>query len=220
MKNKLILLAFVAILLTLVGCQETDVVVAGGVKSFTEFVAVEELNATLTVDNYHQFNAPSGDFFALSTSPQTTNKDIYASIDVNPFVNAGLNTDALPDGYEVIEDRLIIYSDFTNEQYSQKNPSAVDVLKGLIKANRQRFGYHDAMDHFGIELGNGNMIEWAADLSTNDKDLVFVVEPSILVAAGLNPEAVEGWVYADVTVMDAQGNKSTVKKLLKPFDLP
>jgi trans-aconitate methyltransferase len=82
---------------------------------------------------------------------------------------------------------------------------------------RQNIGYHTAMDHYNIDFGNA-MFEWAKDMSSNDKDIVFVLNPEPLIAAGVEPKNVDGWTYAQVPVM--QGGKETqVYKFLKPFDL-
>ena len=63
------------------------------------------------------------------------------------------------------------------------------------------------MDHFGVKLGGGNMFEWAKDLEINvttkqaqDKDIVFVLSPEPLIAAGVDPQKVEGWLYSPVPV--------------------
>ena len=83
---------------------------------------------------------------------------------------------------------------------------------------RGSIGYHTALDHYGVKLENGNMFEWAKDMSKNDKDIVFVLNPEPFVAAGVDPNAVEGWVFAKVP-MEEDGKTIEVDKLLKPFDL-
>jgi hypothetical protein len=77
-----------------------------------------------------------------------------------------------------------------------------------------------AMDHYGVNLGGGNLFEWAKDLAANDKDIVFVLDPAPLIAAGADPARVAGWTFAKVTVDDENGKPLEVDKLLKPFDLP
>jgi hypothetical protein len=62
------------------------------------------------------------------------------------------------------------------------------------------------------------MFEWASDMSTNDKDIVFVLNPEPLIAAGVDPNAVEGWTYSAVSV-DVDGKPTEVYKFLKAFDL-
>jgi hypothetical protein len=56
------------------------------------------------------------------------------------------------------------------------------------------------------------------DNSVQDKDIVFVLNPEPLIAAGVDPEKVEGWTYAQVPI-EENGKTTQVWKLLKPFDL-
>jgi len=69
------------------------------------------------------------------------------------------------------------------------------------------------------------MFEWAKDMKVNwydnsnqDKDIVFVLNPEPLIAAGVDIEHVDGWAYAQVQV-EENGKMEQVWKLLKPFDL-
>ena len=75
------------------------------------------------------------------------------------------------------------------------------------------------LDHYGIDLSGGNKFEWAKDTGKNDKDIVFVVDPQILIDAGVSPEKIEGWTYATVEMLDDRGKKIEVQKFLKAFDL-
>jgi len=70
-----------------------------------------------------------------------------------------------------------------------------------------------------VDLANGNMFEWAKDMSKNDKDIVFVLNPQVFIDAGVDPAKVEGWVFAKVEKEDENGKKIQVDKFLKPFDL-
>ncbi|MDR3271074.1 MAG: hypothetical protein LBT32_06180, partial [Peptococcaceae bacterium] len=95
----------------------------------------------------------------------------------------------------------------------------------IVNQYRTAIGYHTSLDHYNVNLGDGNLFEWAKDLRTNgtsqedqDKDIVFVLNPEPLIAAGVNPEQIAGWAYAQVTV-DVDGKPTEVWKLLKPFNL-
>jgi hypothetical protein len=80
-------------------------------------------------------------------------------------------------------------------------------------------GYHGAADHFGVNLGGGNLFEWAKDMSKNDKDIVCVLNPQPFIDAGVDPAMVEGWLFAKVAVEDEKGRPVEVDKFLKPFDI-
>ena len=102
-----------------------------------------------------------------------------------------------------------------NTTYANVTEAFTDILS--IQADL--VGYHAALDHYGLSLQDGNVFEWAADVNTNDKDIVFVLNPQTLIDAGTNVEAVEAWIFAEVEIMQADGTMKMVPKLLKPFDL-
>lgn len=204
----------------LIGCQQADVVAVSGIKAFEALSAVPALKTALSDDKYFRLNTPNKEFVALSTTPEATTADLVVSVQLKPFLDAGLDVSKLPEGYQALGDTLILSSNFTDTAFKKAPTTATLTMEGLVAAQRERFGYHQALDHYGIGLGNGNMFEWAKDMATNDKDFVYVLEPSLLEAAGVDPSAVEGWLYADVEVMDDKNQKKMVKKLLKPIDLP
>ena len=55
--------------------------------------------------------------------------------------------------------------------------------------------YHAALDHYNVNVGGGNLFEWAKDMGKNDKDIVFVLDGPFI-AASVDPGAVAGWVFA------------------------
>jgi len=57
------------------------------------------------------------------------------------------------------------------------------------------------------------MFEWA-------KDMVFVLNPAPLIAAGVDAARIQGRVFAKVPVKDAAGKTIEVDKFLKPYSLP
>ena len=63
------------------------------------------------------------------------------------------------------------------------------------------------------------MFEWAKDMSKNDKDIVYVLNPQVFIDAGVDPQKVEGWVSAKVPIVDKDGKTVEVDKFLKPFNL-
>jgi hypothetical protein len=63
------------------------------------------------------------------------------------------------------------------------------------------------------------MFEWAKTLDSNDKDVVFVLNPAPLAEAGADTSRIEGWLLAEVPVDDENGRPTTALKLLKAFNL-
>ena len=207
--NKIIVLGLSAILLfSLTACAQTDVVAKTAVSSFSSILDLES-DQVVAEESGYALQSPSGlESFHIG-------ENIAISFELAPFVNAGLDTALLPDYIETEGEMLSIK--MKNEEYAEEN-SAKDVFGKLVENNRDAIGYHAALDHYGVALGNGNMFEWAKDILTNDKDIVFVLNPQPFIDAWVDVNKVEGWVFAKVEMME-DGKKVEVDKLLKPFDL-
>ena len=145
----------------------------------------------------------------------TSENDVVMSVDAAPFIAAGLDVTKLPEGLFVDGRLNYVTSIDGNTTYANVTEAFTDILS--IQADL--VGYHAALDHYGLSLQDGNVFEWAADVNTNDKDIVFVLNPQTLIDAGTNVEAVETWIFAEVEIMQADGTMKMVPKLLKPFDL-
>ena len=95
----------------------------------------------------------------------------------------------------------------------------LETFKKIVQTHRPIIGYHAALDHYGIALGDGNMFEWAKDMAKNDKDIVFVLNPEPLLAAGVDPAGITGWIFTKIPVEDKAGKTVEVDKFVKPYDL-
>jgi hypothetical protein len=161
--------------------------------------------------------------------------DVMLELDAKPFLDAGLDPNKLPENYVFYEgdmmgnmssEMLMVGSKLGNDTLTYNGaPTPLVAYEQIVNKYRNTINYHTSLDHYGVKLGDGNMFEWAKDLSTNsatnenqDKDIVFVLNPEPLVAAGVDPEKVEGWVYAQVPV-EENGQTTNVWKLLKHFNL-
>ena len=141
--------------------------------------------------------------------------DVVMSVDAAPFVAAGLDVSKLPEGLYV--DGRLNY--VTSIEGTTTYTNVTEAFADILSIQADLVGYHAALDHYGLSLQDGNVFEWAADVNTNDKDIVFVLNPQTLIDAGTNVEAVEAWIFAEVEIMQADGTMKMVPKLLKPFDL-
>ena len=146
--------------------------------------------------------------------------------DAQPFINAGLDVTKLPADYAALDGKLTLGAKLANSANTKADEAtALQSYRTLVSANPSVLNFHMSLDHFGIKLGGGNLFEWARDMAINtanktaqDKDIVFVLNPEPLIAAGVDPAKVEGWVYAQVGVM--QNNTTVlVYKFLKPFNI-
>ncbi len=173
-------------------------------------------------------NAPDGSvrFIWAKDYSQSPLHDVMLELDAAPFVSAGLDTDKLPDNYSAYDGMLMVGTKLgTEKTVNEGEATPLAAYEQIVNKHRSFINYHMDMDHYGVKLGDDNMFEWAKNMETNtvknqnqDKDIVFALNPEPLIAAGVDPEKVEGWVYAPVSVME--GAKTLeVYKFLKPFNL-
>lgn len=220
--KKLCILAVVLIAI-LAGCtakpvEETPVVEAPIETLDPSIVSFEALSQSIEWKS-------EGDKFILVAPDQsvslaiaqsfTSENDVVMSVDAAPFIAAGLDVTKLPDGLFVDGRLNYVTSIEGNTTYVNVTEAFTDIQS----IQSDLVGYHAALDHYGLSLQDGNVFEWAADVNTNDKDIVFVLNPQTLIDAGVNVEAVETWIFAEVEIMKADGSMKMVPKLLKPFDL-
>lgn len=208
-------------LFVLAACTNLDVVGTESVNSFeklmaatTNLVSEDEMNGGWSL------KAPDGSVRFIwskdySKSPQ---HDVMLELDATPFVNAGLDVSKLPAGM-AYENMLMVGTKLGNQAITYNGEATpLASFKKIVEIKRENVKYHTALDHYGVDMGDG-AFEWAKDLTTNDKDIVFVLDPKMLIEAGVDPTKVEGWVFAKVKVDDANGKPIEVDKFLKPFSL-
>jgi hypothetical protein len=218
MKRKIILaLLLISVFAFATGCAQTDVVARYAASSFDQLLEAAPVEADPATGSW-RLTAPdqAAKFFISQDFSATTPWDVWIEADAQPFIDAGLDPAKLPAG-AFADGQLRFGRSLDGSGKPFANASAS--FAGLVKVARDAVGYHDALDHYGIALGGGHALEWAKDLKTNDKDLVFVIDPAPLVAAGVDPAKVTGWVFAPVEMMDDAGKTIKEDKFLKPFDL-
>lgn len=222
--------------LALSGCAGTDVV---GKVAKTSFKAVLDASKDKVSfskeDESWGLTSPAGDEVLFSTNfarnaPSTggmadmDKPDVEFTFDAAPFIAAGLDVAKLPavDGikYEIEDGRFMLHFELGNDAFPADVAKSFEAtFAEIVRTQRARIGYHEKLDHYGISLGDGNMFEWAKDMSKNDKDIVWVLNPAPFIAAGVDPAKIEGWVFAKVETKDAKGKTIFVDKLLKPFNV-
>jgi len=216
--------ALVLVLILLAACAETDVVAKFAKTSFAAMLEASKDRPTYAEkESSWILRSPGGDAFSfpagLASSP-----DFRFDFDASPFLAAGLDPGRLPRGgdlsFEVDGGRLRIGFELGSENFAADAKEAPDkAFAAFVAARRDRIGYHEELDHYGIALGGGNMFEWAKDLAKNDKDIVFVLDPGPFLKAGLDPAKLSGWIHGKVTVKDEKGKSVQVDKLLRPYNL-
>ncbi|HHV09114.1 MAG TPA: hypothetical protein GXX75_02395 [Clostridiales bacterium] len=223
MVKKILLSALsIAAILGLTACGKLDVIGDGSIKSFD--AVVNRLGGQVTEDTGFggwSLTAPDGaaSFLWSKDYSKTTSNDVQLAVKAQPFIAAGLDVDKLPQGI-LVGDELILGTELGDDAITYSGEATpLSSYEQIVKLYRYNISYHTALDHYGVELSGGNMFEWAKDMKTNDKDIVFVLAPDILIEAGVDPSKVDGWVFAQVETMDHSGKKVKVGKFLKPFDL-
>lgn len=222
MKKKILLALLTSFaLFGLTACGKLDVIGDQSEKSFDAVLTAMKAKVTAD-DSFGGWSITSPDNearFLWSKDFSKTTTDAYLEVDVQPFIDAGLDVSKLPEGM-VVDNKIIVGTELGDENITYVGEaSPLDSYKKLVKHYRDNISYHAALDHYGVKLGNGNMFEWAKDMKTNDKDIVFVLNPQPFIDAGVDPAALESWIFAKVETMDDNGKKIQVDKFLKPFDL-
>ncbi|MFV0527565.1 MAG: hypothetical protein ACK5MN_02430 [Lachnospiraceae bacterium] len=226
-KNRLAALLVIGVLaVTLTACssigQELDVIGKGAKESFAEIVTNAE-NLVSQEDAYDGWALESPDgsarFIWSGDWSASGSVDALLELDAQPFIDAGLEVEKLPESIIYADSMLRIGIDLGESSPEGSDGStAVAAFEQIVDARRDLIGYHSALGHFGVTIGDGNAIEWAQDMQDNDKDLVFALNPQPFIDAGVDVEAIEGWTFAQVS-MHMDGKDVQVDKLLKPSDL-
>lgn len=223
-KRLAILTSVLVLSATLTACSQADVIGKTAVTSFDSVLT--EMGDQISSDenkNSWVLESPTGENFAWSKDFSSNISDASVEFDAEPFINAGLKIEELSSTEYVLDattNRISMPFEFSQDEFNYSgDATAIDTFRKIVETNRDIIGYHAQLDHYGISLGNGNMFEWAKDMSKNDKDIVFVLNPQPFIDAGVDPSNVEGWVFGKVKVSDENGKMVEVDKLLKPFNL-
>lgn len=218
------LLMVIISITVLTGCKAVDVVGNTAVTSFEALLnKVSDKVSFDEANNRWVLVSPTGERFEMSADFSGNKPDAVVEFDADPFLKAGLDMEKLPQDqykFDSTTGKIVMPYEFGQAKFNYKNdPTALETFKNIVDNYRNTIGYHAELDHYGIDLGKGNMFEWAKDLETNDKDIVFVLSPQPFIDAGVDPSKVEGWVFAKVNMMDMGEKDQSVDKFLKPFNL-
>ena len=208
----------------LLGCRALDVVGTSAVTTFGVLVEKEKLSIALDSSSRSWvLTSPGDERFSWSTDFSGT-PDFLVSFDAAPYISAGLDPARLPRerySFDASAGTLTLSFEVGTDSFSYPDaPRPLDTFRKIVESHRPIIGYHEALDHYGIAPGDGNMFEWAKDMARNDKDMVFVLNPTPLIAAGVDAARIQGWVFAKVPVKDAAGKSIEVDKFLKAYSLP
>jgi hypothetical protein len=214
---------FFTLALGVFSCGKLDVVGTGSVKSFDQVLRQIPQPAGPDQGNSGWFLAAPDNsvrFIWSRNYAESPLYDVMLEFDAAPFIAAGLDPQKLPGNFAFREGKIRVGTKLGTEQLKyQGEATPLGSYEQLVRLKRQALGYHMAMDHYGVNLGDGNIFEWARDMAANDKDIVFALNPAPLIAAGADPSRISGWTFTKVTVDDENGKPVEVDKVLKPFNL-
>ncbi|GHV15831.1 hypothetical protein FACS189493_0370 [Spirochaetia bacterium] len=211
------------VLLSVSSCKQLDVIGKESKTSFGEVLTAR--SGAIGVDAVTggwTLPAPDGSaaFVWVPDFSKGTTRDVMLVFDIRPFLAAGLDVNRLPDSITVLNDKIIVGTKLGDEEAAYTGePTPLSSFERIVDLKRSSIGYHAALDHYGVDLTGGFMFEWAKDMNTNDKDIVFVLNPEPFIAAGVDPAKIDGWVFTTVPTMDSKGRKIEVEKILKPVNL-
>jgi len=205
---------FVVLVFFAISCGKLDVVGTDSIRSFGELLQNAPQLVSEDENGGWSIHAPDDTArFIWSLN------DIVLEFDAAPFIDAGLDPDKLPDYFTWYDGTLTIGTKLENKETYNEEITPLAAYEYIVKQKRSAIGYHAAMDHYGVSLENGNLFEWAKDLNTNDKDIVFALDPEPFIRAGVDPNNIEGWLFDKVLVDDKNGRMIQVDKFLKPFNV-
>jgi hypothetical protein len=216
---------FVLLSFPVVSCDKLDTVGNYSIRSFGELLnSAPQLVSEDEANRGWSFAAPdnSARFIWSRSFAASSLFDVMIELDAAPFIAAGLDPALLPGNFYFNNENnmLIVGVKLGTEQFQYNGEvTPLASYEQIVKLKRQSIGYHGEADHYGVNLGDGNLFEWAKNLNTNDKDIVFVLNPEPFIAAGTDPNRIEGWLFTKVTVDDENGKPVQVDKILKPFEL-
>ncbi|MDR1540159.1 MAG: hypothetical protein LBU32_19595 [Clostridiales bacterium] len=231
MKKSLLIAAAVSFIIQLavVACASLDIVGKASISSFQAVLdAMPEQVQSDGVNGGWSLSAPDGTatFIWSNDYSQSPNDDLIMSFDAEPFLEAGLDASKLNDKVSLANGKITVGAKLGYEKLNYDGEAdPLSSFAHIASLHPDALGYHAQLDHYNVSLGNGNMFEWASDMATNaatmetqDKDIVFVLDPQIFIDAGVDPEKVSGWAFAKVQI-DVGGKMQEADKLLKPFDI-
>jgi hypothetical protein len=205
-------------LFALAGCSELDVVAKYATSSFDSMTRLASVSHN---DSGWTIVSPGGERFSIADDFSVGTSDLAFSFDASPFIEAGLDVAKLPSDYVFDSGSNTITLSFdadSKPSAGEPSGSILDSFRRLVASNRSMIGYHMQADHYGISLGNGNVFEWARAMSSNDKDIVFALNPGPLIASGLDPVKTKKWVFTKVNVMDENRKNVLVEKLVMSYN--
>lgn len=131
-------------------------------------------------------------------------------IDTRPFEAAGLDVAKLDGAGNSL---FTVYVELDRDANKKR---AMSNFRGIVYAGSEKVSYDAESGYFSFDVGNGNIFKWTKDMSNDGMDVIFELNPKLLIEAGLNPNGIDGWKYTKVKV-NIDGAALDEWKLVKSF---
>ncbi|WP_163192930.1 hypothetical protein [Clostridium thermarum] len=88
----------------------------------------------------------------------------------------------------------------------------------VVKENKDKIGYHDALSHWGIKMPSGEKFEWTKDTAANVADLAIVALADPFINAGLDVTKLDKnqWLFEPAA---KEGTEQLPNRLIKPYNV-
>lgn len=207
--------------LLLSACQSSGAVAKDSAASFAALLTAmpDRVSPDENIGVYALEISIGSDRFLWSRDFSKSIYDVWLETDILPFVEAGLDTAKLPEGM-IHEGSLILGTDLSNQPPGFEGEATPQkAFEQIAKYKRDSIKFFSSEDRYGIDLGDGHMFEWAKNLQTSEKDIVFVLDPKPFADAGADPDKIPGWTFTKAETADAKGNAVQADRLVKAFHI-
>lgn len=223
-KKAVLLIVAIALLFSATGCvwlKHLDVVGQGAIASFETLVNTIPDQISKDGNGGWSLQAPDGAVSLIWHTDWSQNPlyDVMLQIDATPFLAAGLAPDRLPANYSYDGDTLMVGVKLGESALLYTDDTTpIQAFEQIVSLRGEAISYHTIHDHFSISLGDGNTFMWAKDLSINERDIVFHLNPQPLIDAGVDPNVIDGWTFTKVET-HVDHKLVQADKIIKTFNL-
>jgi len=221
MKKELkILVIIIMFLMTIISCQRLDIVGNNAIKKFEIILDLLSDNVSFNLEkNAWELAAPdlTTRFFYNSDIDESRLFDVWIEFDATPFIESGLDVARLPSHlvFDPFSNRLVTGIKIIS---SERFETALSTFEHIVKSNRRLIKYHQFGDHYGLDIGNNNMLHWARRVELIEGQLSFILNPEQFIIAGADVTSITGW--RNPTVRAHSGRKVVSEsRVVKPFNL-
>lgn len=94
---------------------------------------------------------------------------------------------------------------------------ALTAINSIVSANKDKLGFHKALNHWGLALPGEDKFEWSKDTSSNVADYAMVIKAEPFINAGLDTTKLNSdWLFNEA----ADENGTLVPaRVIHPFDI-